>query len=44
MTDSKKLEAVATYLGWRINSYEEAIEVLDNIWYVVMEDKLKETI
>lgn len=41
MTNEQKLKAVETYLNWDIDTREDAIEVLDQIWYVVIEGRYK---
>lgn len=41
MSDQAKLEAIATYLRWPIDEKEDLLDILDHIWYVVIEDKLK---
>ena len=41
MSNEQKLEAVATYLKWPIENEHDAIEVLEHIWSVVIEGKVK---
>ena len=41
MTDKQKLEAIETYLKWDANTEEGALKILDNIWWVVIEGRLK---
>lgn len=41
LTDTQKLEAIKVFLTWDIKDIDVAIECLDQIWYVVMEDRFK---
>jgi len=41
LTDEQKLKAVETYLSWSAETIEEATEVLDQIWYVIIEGRYK---
>lgn len=41
LTDEQKLKAVEVYLGWKIDTLEEAIEALNQIYWVVVEGKYK---
>lgn len=41
LNKTQKLIAIETYLQWDITDKEVAIEVLDHIWWVVYEGRLK---
>ncbi len=41
LNDEQKLKAVETYLKWDLSDSKTAEEALSNIWYVVMEGRLK---
>lgn len=41
LTKTSKLIAIESYVKQDVKTFEEALEVLDNIWYIVVEGKVK---
>ncbi len=42
LTDEQKLKAIETYFQWSMTNYDEAVNILEHIYWVVFEGRLKD--